>query len=119
MRGAGDAGIDRAEVGVEKVLVDNGFDVVVGVAGTIGADDGEFVGQLGEVRLKVAAEGDAGQSRLDLAGGAADFRRGGHLGVEGLDLARTAVQEQEDDGLVGGDRSAGRGSATGFQQPGQ
>ena len=47
-----------------------------------------------------AAERDAGQRRRDLAGGAADARRGGHLGIEGLDLARPAVQEQEDDRLV-------------------
>ena len=65
-------GVDRAEVGAEGVAADDRLDVVIAVAGNERADDGELVGQRGQLR-KRAAEGDAGQSRGDLAGGAADL----------------------------------------------
>ena len=57
---ADDAGIEGAEVGAERLAVDDRLDVVVAVAGHVGADDGELVGQLGQAR-KGRAEGDAGQ----------------------------------------------------------
>ena len=100
---ARDAAVDRAEVRVQEVLVDQRLEVVVAVAGPVGADDCELVGQLRQAR-EGAAEGDAGQRGGDLAGDAADAVRGRHLGVEGLDLGRPAVQEQEDDRLARGQR---------------
>ncbi len=48
-----------------------------------------------------AAEGYARQARGDLAGRAANALGAVHFRVERLELAGTAVQEQEDDRLAG------------------
>ncbi len=98
--GAGNARIDGAEVGAEGVAADDGLDVVIAVAGDERTHDSELVGLGGEL-CEGAAEGDAGQLRRNLAGGAANLDRRGHLGIERLGLAGTAVQEEEDDRLVG------------------
>ena len=52
---------------------------------------------------------------LHLAGDAADLRRGGHLGVEELDVRRPALQEEQHDRFVldRPARAAGRGSRGG------
>ena len=94
----GDPCVDRAEVGPERVAADDRLDVVVGVAGDERADDGELVGPRREAG-EGAAEGHAGDLRGDLARGAADSLGPIHLRVERLDLARAAVQEEEDDRL--------------------
>ena len=95
----GDARVERPRLAPKRVAADERLDVVVGVAGDERADDGELVGQRGELR-EGAAEGHAGERGGDLAGGAADALGRGHLRVERLELARPAVQEQEDDRLA-------------------
>jgi hypothetical protein len=96
----GDPREDRAGVGPERVAADERLEVVVGVAGDEGADDGELVGPRREVR-EGAAETHAGDRRGDLPRRAADPLRPVHLRVERLDLARAAVQEEEDHRLPG------------------
>jgi hypothetical protein len=86
---------------------------VVAVASDEGAHHGQFVGEGGQFR-KRAAEGDAGKFGGHLAGGAADFRRGCHLGVERLNLTGTAVQKEEDDRFAG-DEPSFRARASGEQ----
>ena len=96
----GDAGVGAAEVREVAVFAHDWLDVVVAVAGDERAHDREAVGSFGELG-EGAAEGDAGDRRLDFAGGTAGLGGCAHLGVEGFDLARPAVQEQEDHGLIG------------------
>ena len=96
---AGDARVERADVGVERVGADDGDDVVVGVVGLERADDGELVREPGEPGHRVA-EADAGEGGLRGAGDGADRLRGVGLRVEGLELARPALLEEEDDRLA-------------------
>ena len=96
---AGHLRVDGAEVGPEGVRADDWLDVVVGVAGNERPDHGQPIGQRSQLG-KCLAEGDAGNARGHFAGHAADFGRGGHLRIKRLDLARPAVQKQEDDRLV-------------------
>ena len=110
--GAGDCGVERAHVGAERVDADDGFDVVVAVAGDERADDGEFAGEGGEFG-EGRAEGDAWDGGGDFAGGAADVRGGVHFGVERFELGGTAVHEEEDDGAVF-EGIGGGGSGGGF-----
>ena len=49
MVAAGDARVDGAEVRAEGVAADDRLDVVIAVAGDERADDGELVGQRGEL----------------------------------------------------------------------
>ena len=64
VRGAGDAGVEGAHRRLERVAAAGDGQVgVVGVHRGVGADDGELVGQLRQLR-EGAAEGDAGQRRL-------------------------------------------------------
>jgi hypothetical protein len=72
--------------------------VVVGVVAADGADEGQPVHARGEAR-QVFAESQAFHGGRDGAIGAADFRRGVGLGVEGLELAPAAEEEQADDRL--------------------
>jgi hypothetical protein len=105
MIAAGDARIDRAEIGAKGIAADDGLDVVIAVARHVGTHDGNLVRHGGETR-KRAAEGDAGDIGANLAGGAAELRRRGHVRIERLNLARSTVQEQENDGFVGNEPSS-------------
>src|SRR5262249_42326818 len=94
------------EVGIQEILVDHWFEVVIAIPGAIRAHDRELVRQLGQLR-EGAAEGDPRQRRGNFARDAANSFRGRHLGIEGLDLARAAAQEEENDRLAGGQRPGG------------
>src|SRR5262249_58797385 len=48
-----------------------------------------------------SGEGAAGNSRGDLPGRSGDAGGRRHFGIKGLDLARTAMEKQEDDRLLG------------------
>ena len=96
---AGDAGVEGAHVGAQGIASDDGLDVVVGIAGGEGADDGELVVELGEP-LEGGAEGDAGDASRDFAGGGAYLAGRVHLRIERLELGGAAVLEEEDNGLV-------------------
>ena len=104
---AGDLRDHRAEAGtaaVELALVagvagqaDRGVVLVAAVGDR--ADQGDFVHDPREPG-QVFADRDARQGRRDRAELAADLRGGIRLGVEGLELARAAGQEDHDDRLV-------------------
>ena len=81
-------------------MADKRLEVVVGIARNERPDDVEPVGQRGKSGER-AAEGYARQARGDLAGRAADALGAVHFRVKRLELAGTAVQEQEDDRLAG------------------
>ena len=83
--------------------------VVVAVAAHDGSDDGILVRELREPR-KVLADLDAGDVGGDGFEFAADLRRGVHLQVEHVLMARSARQEDHDDRLVlvAGRTDAGR-----------
>ena len=63
---------------------------VAGVPGGVGADDGDPVSPLGQLR-KGAAEGDARQPGRHFAGDAAEFDGRTHLRIEKLDLRRARL----------------------------
>ena len=96
---AGHAGVDGAEIGAERFAADDRLDVMGGIAGNIGTDDGELVGQ-GRKLGERGAEGDARQTGGRFAYGAANLCRGRHFRVERLKLAGAAVQKQKNDRLV-------------------
>ncbi len=98
--GPGDAGVEGAEVGVEGVLADEGFDIVVPAVGGEGADDGAAVGEFGEMG-EGGAEGDARDGGGDFPDGAPDFGRRVHFGIEEFGLGRATMHEDEDDGFSG------------------
>jgi len=83
---------------------------MVAVAADDGADDGILVGQLRQLRQMLADldARDVGGDGLELT---ADLRRGVHLQVEHVLMARSARQEDHDDRLVlvAGRTDAGRG----------
>jgi hypothetical protein len=85
----------------------DGLDVVIAIAGAEAADDADLFGHSGKFR-KCAAERDAGNRSGRFTGHAADAGRSGHFRIERFDLARAAVQEQEDDRLAAQDRTGGR-----------
>ena len=69
--------------------------------GTIRADDARAGRPARRASGTMQPKVTPGMRGRDLAGGAADLDRRRHLRVERLELARPAVQEQEDDRLVG------------------
>ena len=113
MIAAGDSSIDGSGIRVVSVAADERLDVVVAVAGDEGADDRGLVREFCELG-EGGAVGDAGQGGTDLAADAADLGGGAHLGIEGFDLGRAAVHEEEVDGFFG-EKAVAVGSAGGGQ----
>ena len=75
----------------------------LGVAGNVGPHDRDLLGEFRQLRER-AAEGDARNRRGDFARDTANACLRSHLGIEGLDLAGTAVQKEEDGGLIAEER---------------
>ena len=110
------ARVERTDICPAAVAPHNRLDVVVAVAGGEGTDNRELVGERRQLGQR-PAKGDPGNLRLHFPRGALDADRGGHLGIERLDLAGAAMLEEENDRLAGG-HPARRGGV-GRQQLGQ
>ena len=79
------------------------------------AHHGQLVRQLAEF-WKMMAKGDAGQTRFHLAEHGAVLARGSHLGIEGLDMRRTALQVEHHHAFAGENVTALAGRRAGGQQ---
>ena len=91
--------IDGAGTRFQGISTTHHFAVTVpGILRTVRPDNREFLDQLRQLR-KRAAERDAGVAGLDLTVDAVELGRSRHFRIEELDVRRTTLQKQQDDGF--------------------
>ena len=101
-------GVERAHVGIQRVLANYGLNIVFAVIGLEGANDSKLVCQPGELAHRLA-EVNTGDGSLHGVGHGANFARCLGLWVKRFELAGSSLLKEEDHGLAGGVAGASLG----------